>query len=105
MQSKTAISLGFRPSEKSTTNDAAGMLGYKPQSMRAALCRNGHVCGLIPVKLPNGKLLWDTEDIQRLLSGEVLSGYGFPNCRTDKDDKNPLVDAVSVPAVKGGCDD
>lgn len=104
MQSKTAIALGARPRAKSTTNDAAGMLGYKPQSMRARLCRSGNVLGLIPVKLPNGKLLWDTEDIERLVSGEILTGDGFPNCRID-DDKNPLAVAVSVPAVKGGCDE
>jgi len=99
MQSKTTISLGVRPRTKSTTNDAACMLGYKPQSMRAGHCRNGHVCGLVPIKLPNGRLLWDTEDIQRLLSGEILTGDGFPNCRTG-DDKNPLVEAVSVPASR-----
>ena len=101
MQSKANPTPGVRPGAKSDTNVAADMLLLKPQSMRASLCRKGHVLGLVPVKLPNGKLLWDTADIERLLSGDVLTGGSFPNCRAVKDGKNPLVEAVSVAVVKG----
>jgi len=41
----------------------------RPQSIRAALCRNGHWCGLRPTKLPNGMLGWPDDSIERLLAG------------------------------------
>lgn len=57
--------------EKCTTSETATMLRTTPQTIRSGLCRNGHYLGLKPVKLPNGKLLWDSTAIQRLVSGEV----------------------------------
>ena len=101
MQSKSKLMYGIRPGAKVVTNDAAAMLGYKPQSMRAGLCRNGNVLGLVPVKLPNGKLLWDTADIERLLSGDVLTYGDSPNRLAAEGDKDHVVEAVSVPAGKG----
>ena len=85
----------------SSTSEFGFIVGVVDQTIRASVCRTGNYLGLFPTKLPNGRLRWDTEDIQRLLSGEVLTRDGFPDCRTDKDDKNPLVEAASVPAVKG----
>ncbi|MBL0354374.1 MAG: DNA-binding protein [Dechloromonas sp.] len=43
----------------------------EPQTLRASLCRNGHYMGLRPVKLPNGRLLWDAAEVERLTAGEV----------------------------------
>lgn len=53
------------------TNDFAAKLGVKGQSVRRALCLAGHYMGVRPVKLPNGRLLWPAERLNRLTSGEV----------------------------------
>lgn len=56
-----------------TTETLSARLGGKPkpQSIRAALCRHGHWCGLRPVKLPNGLLAWPDDSIERLTSGQT----------------------------------
>jgi hypothetical protein len=54
-----------------TTNVLAAKLGVQPQTLRAALCRNGHYYGLRPWKTPSGRLLWPANSIQRLASGEA----------------------------------
>lgn len=56
---------------KLDTLEAAERLRIKPQTMRRALCLNGHVMGLKPTKLPNGRLLWDAGAIDALLNGEA----------------------------------
>jgi len=61
----------IRSSTKITTEEMAGQLRIVPQTARAGLCRNGHYLGLRPVKLPNGKLLWDAAAVERLVAGEV----------------------------------
>jgi hypothetical protein len=57
------------PVTKLTTEEMAEQLRMRPQSIRAGLCRNGEYLGLRPVKLPNGKLLWDAASVERLISG------------------------------------
>lgn len=42
-----------------------------PQSIRAAVCRNGHWMGLRPVKLPNRRLLWDADQVNKVLCGQM----------------------------------
>lgn len=69
MNAQTAPSA--RPAAKITTEEMAGLLRIFPQTARAGLCRNGHYLGMRPVKLPNGKLLWDAAAVERLTSGEV----------------------------------
>ena len=59
------------PSAKITTEEMAGLLRIVPQTARAGLCRNGHYLGMRPVKLPNGKLLWDASEVEQLISGGV----------------------------------
>ncbi|MEF8709513.1 MAG: hypothetical protein V5B38_11775 [Candidatus Accumulibacter propinquus] len=54
-----------------TTDEFAEWLRVKSQTIRAALCRDGHYLGLRPVKLPNRRLLWDAAAVERLISGEV----------------------------------
>lgn len=66
----TTAAPSARPA-KITTEELAGLLHVVPQTPRAALCRNGHYLGLRPVKLPNGKLLWDAAAAERLIAGEV----------------------------------
>lgn len=52
-----------------STEQAAAALHIKPQTLRAALCRDGHYFGIRPVKLPNRMLAWPCEAIDRLLAG------------------------------------
>lgn len=52
-----------------TTEALAESTGHKPQTLRAAYCRHGHWCGIRPAKLPNGRLLWPSDSIDRLLIG------------------------------------
>jgi hypothetical protein len=46
----------IRPGAKSQPKKAPRGCGIKPQTWRAAYCRNGHYLGMVPVKLPNGRL-------------------------------------------------
>lgn len=50
-----------------TTKQLAERLGLEAASIRSALCRNGEYFGLKPVKLPNGRLLWSADSMQKLL--------------------------------------
>lgn len=56
-----------------STEQAAAALHIRPQTLRAALCRDGHYCGIRPVKLPNRFLAWPVEAIERLTSGEAVA--------------------------------
>ncbi|MBP6132048.1 MAG: DNA-binding protein [Thauera sp.] len=55
---------------KLDTAEAADLLRIRPQTLRRALCLQGHYFGMRPVKLPNGRLLWDAADLDRLTAGE-----------------------------------
>lgn len=60
-----------RTGAKLSTEEAAARFRAAPQTPRASLCRLGHWMGMRPVKLPNGRLLWDAAEVERLASGEV----------------------------------
>ena len=62
-----------RTGAKVTTKEAAARLGAASQTPRASLCRLGHWMGMRPVKLPNGRLLWDAAEVERLASGEMAA--------------------------------
>lgn len=51
------------------TSAFAQRLGYKSASIRTAVWRNGHFNGIKPIKLPNGRLLWPADSVERLTSG------------------------------------
>ena len=55
------------------TAEAAAVLRLRPQSLRRALCLQGHYYGITPTKLPNGRLLWNSADLDRLTDGEVAA--------------------------------
>ena len=57
-----------------STEELAGLLRLKPQSLRAALCRDGSYFGLRPRKLPNGRLLWPADAVERLTSPRKVEG-------------------------------
>jgi hypothetical protein len=54
-----------------TTEALADATGHQPQTLRAGYCRNGHWCGIRPAKLPNGRLLWPADAIERLTAGDA----------------------------------
>jgi hypothetical protein len=68
---KTQTAPSIRPAAKLSTEVAAPRLAVKPQTMRAGFCRHGHYMNMVPVKLPNGRLLWDAAAVEALTSGEA----------------------------------
>ncbi len=56
---------------KLSTKKYAEKLHVVPQTVRAGYCRNGNYLGMRPIKLPNGRLLWDADELECLLAGEV----------------------------------
>lgn len=54
-----------------STEELACIFKVQPQSIRAALCRQGHYLGLRPTKPANRRLLWSAADVSRILNGEV----------------------------------
>lgn len=68
----TQLQVITRP-RKLDTAEAAAVLRVKPQTLRRALCLQGHYFGMRPVKLPNGRLLWDAADLDRLTEGEGVA--------------------------------
>lgn len=48
------------------TRKLADAFGIKPESIRTHYYRHGHYYGLKPSRLPNGRLLWPEDSIQRL---------------------------------------
>ena len=53
------------------TAELARRIGYRSASIRTAVWRNGHFQGFKPVRLPNGRMLWPADIVERLTSGEV----------------------------------
>jgi hypothetical protein len=56
-----------------STEEAAALLKVKPQTLRAALCRDGHYLGARPAKSANRFLLWRGDEIERLANGETIA--------------------------------
>ena len=56
---------------KLDTAEAADRLRIRPQTLRRALCLQGHYFGIRPRKLPSRFLAWPAEAIDRLTAGEV----------------------------------
>ncbi|WP_111747333.1 monooxygenase [Salinisphaera orenii] len=50
-----------------TTEQFAQATGNRPGSIRTHLCERGSYYGIKPKKLPNGRLLWPPDAIERLL--------------------------------------
>jgi hypothetical protein len=46
------------PDRPVPTSTMAELLDVKPDTLRRALCINGHYLGLTPIKMTNGRLLW-----------------------------------------------
>ncbi|MEF8730283.1 MAG: hypothetical protein V5B34_19105 [Accumulibacter sp.] len=61
----------IRPAAILTTDELAARFSVSPQTPRASFCRFGHWMGLVPVKLPNGRLLWSADQADALIAGET----------------------------------
>lgn len=63
-----------------TTDAFAKAVGVNPNTIRHALCKNGHYMGVRPLKLPNRWLAWPRDEIDALLSeklgADASSGRG-----------------------------
>lgn len=62
----------YTTTQQLNTEELAARGKVLPQSIRAAVCRNGHWMGLRPVKLPNRRLLWNAAEVERVLSGSKV---------------------------------
>ncbi|NCU20539.1 DNA-binding protein [Candidatus Falkowbacteria bacterium] len=49
-----------------STETLAAQFHVKPGSIRVRFCRTGSYFGLIPKKLPNGRLSWPGDSYERL---------------------------------------
>ena len=54
-----------------TTEDFAAANLVKPNTIRVRLCRTGSYFGVIPEKLPNGRLAWPADGPSRLRQGKA----------------------------------
>lgn len=54
-----------------STEQAAAALHIRPQTLRAAVCRDGHYFGVRPQKARNRFLVWDAAAVDALMNGEV----------------------------------
>lgn len=74
---KTATTLTAKRSDYASilrtysTEEAAAVLKVKPQTLRAAVCRDGAYFGVRPKKARNRFLVWDAKQIDDLARGEV----------------------------------
>lgn len=55
-----------------STEALAVLLLVRQQTIRAGYCRDGHYLGLIPIKLPNRRLLWDADEVDALIAGRTV---------------------------------
>jgi hypothetical protein len=56
-----------------TTQEFADRVRLQAVSVRSTLSRQGHVCGVVPVKLPNRRVLWPVEKVEALLREPVAA--------------------------------
>lgn len=55
------------PQKYLSTAEAADLWKVQPQTLRAAICRDGHYFGIRPIKAKNRFLLWPENEVNRLL--------------------------------------
>ncbi|CAG4903327.1 DNA-binding protein [Paraburkholderia saeva] len=52
-----------------TTEELAVLLSIRPQSIRKRYCQTGAYFSLRPVKMPNGRLMWPADALDKLAEG------------------------------------
>ena len=50
-----------------TTSQLARHCGITAEGLRVHLCKKGSYYGLIPERLPNGRLLWPADSMERIM--------------------------------------
>lgn len=50
-----------------TTEELALALKVEPESIRKSLSKNGHYCGVVPNKLPNRRLAWPINAVEKIM--------------------------------------
>jgi hypothetical protein len=53
-----------------STEELAVLLTLRPQSIRKRYCQTGAYFNVRPVKLPNGRLAWPADSIERLMGAQ-----------------------------------
>lgn len=53
-----------------STEELAILSKLRPGTIRSSFCRLGHWLGIRPIKLANGRLLWDAAEVARVLRGD-----------------------------------
>ena len=81
---------------KLSTEALAILLFVCQQSIRSSYCKNGHYLGLIPIKLPNRRLLWDAAEVDALVAGRTVKTPDASDL--DKHFKRKTSDASKRPA-------
>ena len=51
-----------------TNSQFAQKVGIRPESIHARVCRFGSYFGVVPQKLPNGRLFWPNDAFEQLAS-------------------------------------
>lgn len=52
-----------------STKDFAKYVSVKSATVRRGYCVNGHYLGIKPLRLPNGRLSWPIEEIEKIMGG------------------------------------
>lgn len=55
-----------------STEELAYRLKVFQETPRAGYCRDGHYLGLVPIKLPNRRLLWPADEVDALIAGRTV---------------------------------
>lgn len=82
------------------THQAAALLVAKPGTLRVALCERGEYLGIKPVKLPNGRLLWPADEVDRVARGEPLT-TAAPQPHTRR--RRGWIDVANAGEVAASC--
>lgn len=62
------------PATHLSTKEFARKLRVKDESVRRSLCVKGHYLGIMPLKLPNGRLLWPVSGVRKIFSSASPKG-------------------------------
>jgi hypothetical protein len=64
--------VSFSRNTSLTTEAMAKAVGVQAQSVRKRYSEMGTYFGLKPIKLPNRRLMWDAEAVEKFLRGEAI---------------------------------
>ena len=64
----------MKTSRMITTGQLASRFQVMSGTIRRNLCVKGHYLGIVPVKLPNGRLMW-SEDRANEVLGQTAKGH------------------------------